>query len=122
MNIFEFELKLNQWGREQVPFLFLVDFEMENLLAWKMKEVPSDIMFSIGDISNASLPKKNRDATLLIKHPISFSEYKTKFELVKNRISFGDSYLTNLTIKTKIEIDRSLEDLFFESAAKYKLC
>jgi len=122
MNIFEFELKLNQWGREQVPFLFLVDFEMENLLAWKMKEVPSDIMFSMGDISNASLPKKNRDAALLIKHPISFSEYKTKFELVKNRISFGDSYLANLTIKTKIEIDHSLEDLFFKSVAKYKFC
>ena len=122
MNIFEFELKLNQWGREQVPFLFLVDFEMENLLAWKMEEVPSDIMFSIGDISNASLPKKNRDTTSLVKHPISFSEYKTKFELVKNRISFGDSYLTNLTIKTKIEIDHSLEDLFFKSVAKYKFC
>jgi para-aminobenzoate synthetase component 1 len=122
MTIPEFESQLNQWGCEQVPFLFLVDFEMENLLAWKMNEVPSDVMFSIGDISNTSSSKEKGNATLLVKHPISFSEYQAKFEFVKNRISLGDSYLTNLTVKTKIEIDRSLESLFFESTAKYKLC
>ncbi|HEV8514398.1 MAG TPA: aminodeoxychorismate synthase component I [Cyclobacteriaceae bacterium] len=122
MNVAQFEAKLNHWGREQVPFLFLVDFEMENLLAWRMNEVPRDIIFSIGDISNVTLPAKKTDETLLIKHPISFSEYKTKFDFVKERIGFGDSYLTNLTIKTKIEINRSLEDLFSESVAKYKLC
>src|SRR6478736_8220436 len=122
MSVSEFESKLNQWGREQVPFLFLVDFEMENLLVWKIDEIPSDIMFSIGDISNAFLSTKNKHATSLTKHPISFSEYKTKFDFVKDRIRFGDSYLANLTIKTKIEINHSLEDLFFESVAKYKLC
>lgn len=120
MNISEFESKLNQWGHEKVPFLFVVDFEMENLYAWKVKDVPSDIIFSIGDVSNTSLTSKNGDVTLLVKYPISFSEYKTKFDFVKERITFGDSYLTNLTVKTKIEIDRSLEDLFFESVTKYK--
>src|SRR5882762_10157131 len=122
MTIAEFESRLNQWGRGQVPFLFLVDFEMENLLAWKMNEIPSEIMFSIGDIASTSLPKENADAVSIVKHPISFSNYKTKFDFVKNRISFGDSYLTNLTIKTKIEIDHSLEELFSASVAKYKVC
>ena len=122
MAISEFESTLNQWGHEQVPFLFLVDFEMENLLAWKMNEVPSDILFSIGGIFNTSSSKENANTVSLVKYPIPFSEYKTRFDSVKERISFGDSYLTNLTIKTKIKIDCSLEDLFFESVAKYKLC
>jgi len=122
MSVSEFESRLNQWGREQVPFLFLVDFEMENLLVWKMNETPDGILFSIGDVSNAFSTVRNSNTALLTKHPISFSEYKPKFDFVKDRIRFGDSYLANLTVKTKIEINRSLEDLFFESVAKYKLC
>jgi len=122
MTISEFQSRLNQWGREQVPFLFLVDFEMENLLAWKMDEVPNDILFSINDFSNASSSKQNPKAVSLTKYPISFSEYKAKFDFVESKISLGDSYLTNLTIKTRIDIDGSLEELFFTSAAKYKLC
>jgi len=117
MTIPEFESQLNQWGRKQVPFLFLVDFELENLLAWKINEVPDDILFLI---DGAPLIQNTKAA--LTKLPISFSEYKAKFDFVKERISFGDSYLTNLTIKTKIEIDQSLEELFSESVAKYKLC
>jgi para-aminobenzoate synthetase component 1 len=120
MTISEFESQLNQWGREQVPFLFLTDFEMENLQAWRTNEVSNDILFSIGDIAKPPSSKGNEIS--LVTHPILFSEYKAKFNFVKDRISFGDSYLTNLTVKTKIEIEHSLEDLFFASVAKYKLC
>jgi para-aminobenzoate synthetase component 1 len=122
MTIPEFESQLNQWGRQQVPFLFLVDFEMENLLAWKMNEVPNNILFSIGNATNALLKKENTFVVSLTKFPISFSEYKTKFNFVSEKIRLGDSYLTNLTVKTKIGIDHSLEDLFYHSVAKYKLC
>lgn len=122
MTILEFELKLNQWGHEQVPFLFLVDFELENLLAWQLDEVPEEILVSVSGFANASSPKANYDSVSLTKHPISFSDYRSKFDYVKERINFGDSYLTNLTIKTRIEINSSLEELFFRSKAKYKLC
>lgn len=123
MTLVQFQSKLNQWGREQVPFLFLVDFELETLLGWKMDEVPSDILFSINNFTNsfetASSPLKRVE---MRPHPISFSDYQSKFDLVQDRIRLGDSYLTNLTIKTKIEVNCSLEELFFISIAKYKLC
>ena len=122
MNLSEFESKLNQWGHDQVPFLFLVDFEMENLLAWKKSEVPNDILFSIRGFSNATPSVFRRTAMSLTKFPISFPEYQAKFNLVKDGINRGDSYLTNLTIKTKINIDWPLEELFFKSQAKYKFC
>jgi para-aminobenzoate synthetase component 1 len=122
MTIPEFELKLNQWGHEQVPFLFLVDFELEHLLAWKINEIPGDVLFSVGGFSNAASPKQNSKKVSLTKHPLSFSEYKIRFDFVKGQIGFGDSYLTNLTVKTKINLNCSLEELFFISAAKYKLC
>ena len=122
MNLIEFESQLNQWGRTQVPFLFLVDFEMENLLAWKIKDVPKDILVSINGFSNTSSTTQNLETASLTKNPVSFSNYKSKFDLVQERIRFGDSYLTNLTIKTKININCSLEELFSANVAKYQLC
>jgi para-aminobenzoate synthetase component I len=38
-----------------------------------------------------------------------------------DRLSYGDSFLTNLTIKTEVEIDCTLQELFYRSYAKYKL-
>src|SRR5258708_23558866 len=122
MNLIEFESQLNQWGRTQVPFLFLADFEMENLLAWKIKDVPKDILVSINGFSNTSSTTQNLETASLTKNPVSFSNYKSKFDLVQERIRFGDSYLTNLTIKTKININCSLEELFSANVAKYQLC
>jgi para-aminobenzoate synthetase component 1 len=122
MNLTEFESKLNEWGREQVSFLFLVDFEMENVWAWKTTEVPPHILFSMPGFTNAPSRVSYKKAFVLTRFPMSFPEYQSKFNLIKGRIDFGDSYLTNLTIKTKIAINCSLEELFFNSKAKYKLC
>jgi len=123
MSIAEFESKLNQWGHEQVPFLFLVDFEMEKPMAWRIEEVPSEILFSINDLTPSPLGRAGaRPSPELKKNPISLSEYKSKFDLVKKRISLGDSYLTNLTVKTKIDLNLSLEELYSQISAKYKIC
>jgi para-aminobenzoate synthetase component 1 len=122
MTISEFESTVNQWGKEQVPFLFLVDFEMEHPHVWKINEVPQEILFSVNGFSNVSPSRLLAKKLSLKKNPISLSEYKTKFDQVQNKIRLGDSYLTNLTIKTKIEIDASLEELFAVSQANYKLC
>ena len=46
---------------------------------------------------------------------------RNKFDNVFRRLEYGDSFLTNLTIKTEIILNRSLRDIFFQSRAKYKL-
>ncbi|HZX75109.1 MAG TPA: aminodeoxychorismate synthase component I, partial [Cyclobacteriaceae bacterium] len=53
--------------------------------------------------------------------PISFEEYKKKFNKVFHHLSYGDSFLTNLTVKTRIETNNSLRQLFESSNAKYKI-
>lgn len=121
MTLSEFESKLNQWGRERVPFFFLIDFEMEKPEAWKADEVPSEILFSIGEVSNIKPHEVSHSKVTLVKSPEPFSEYATKFALVKKRISLGDSYLTNLTVKTKIELNQSLEQVFHQAMANYKV-
>ena len=121
MNLIEFESKLNEWGQAQVPFLFLLDFEMEMPVAWPISEIPSEILFSIDGYTNAGTPDREIEVVLK-KYPVSMAEYKSKFDSVKNHISVGDSYLTNLTIKTKIDLTPGLEELFLQASAKYKVC
>jgi len=57
----------------------------------------------------------------LRKSPESFDEYKVAFEKVKNHLQNGNSYLVNLTFKTRISINYSLDEIFLLSNAKYKL-
>lgn len=122
MDINEFISKLNQWGQDRVPFFFLIDFEMRKPEAWKLSDIPAGIFYSIEKKTNAESLSVSQPDIALRKFPIAFENYKSKFDFVKQRISLGDSYLTNLTVKTKIDLNQGLVNLFFATQAKYKVC
>lgn len=121
MTINEFKATLNAWGQEKVPFLFWVDFELEKPVAVKLSEVDSHkTLFDINGVTNAKT-KSVKAGKPLTKKPISLSDYKNKFSKIAYHLNYGDSFLTNLTVKTEIEISQSMTDLFYCSKAKYKL-
>jgi para-aminobenzoate synthetase component I len=151
MTITDFEKRLNEWGRTQVPFLFLIDFEMEKPKAWRLDQVSSEeILFSINGFSNTDDDYTVLNDIQLNAVPVSFEKYREKFKKVHERISYGDSFLVNLTVKSPITINNersrrqdtfkvsdpslanlisnssdplvnnSLLDLFFLADAKYK--
>ncbi len=127
MNINEFRDNLNSWGKQKIPFLFWIDFELEKPIVIKLDQVdPHKILFEINGFPNT----KPRSLSLLgdramvrglTKKPISLADYKSKFNKISYHLNYGDSFLTNLTVKTEIEISQSLQDLFYISKAKYKL-
>lgn len=125
MTLQNFKDQLNTWGRDNIPFFFCVDFELEKPLAFTLDQVyVKDILFATRAFTNdPHLPRPHEMTGLrgFKKKPISFSEYEIKFNQVRERLSYGDSFLTNLTIKTKIETEQSLKEIFQASAAKYKL-
>jgi para-aminobenzoate synthetase component 1 len=143
--------QLNEWGRSRVPFLFLIDFEMMKPKAWRLDEVtPDEILFSLNGYSNARENNRVSKDIKMDSFPISFDEYKAKFDFVHERLSYGDSFLVNLTVKSPVTINNersrrqdtfkvsdatlgnkipnaseplvnnSLLDLFFLADAKYK--
>src|SRR6478736_1820517 len=120
MSIAEFKSKLNEWGQNKVPFLFVIDFEMQFPRTWRTVDINEEqLLFDINTFSNAkSSPEKAK--IQIEKRPISLSDYESKFNEVMDRLAYGDSFLTNLTIRTEIKLNRSLEDLFYQSKAKYK--
>jgi para-aminobenzoate synthetase component I len=121
MQIENFIGQLNEWGRNRVPFLFLIDFELKNPKAWTLDQIdPDEMLYSINGFSNARAGEKSAQAIHIEEHPIAFEEYQMKFDRVHKHLLYGDTFLVNLTIKTKVEINSSLEDLFYESDARYK--
>ncbi len=121
MQIENFIGQLNEWGRNKAPFLFLIDFELQNPKAWKRDQIdPDEMLYSINGFSNARFGEKSTQAIHIEKHPISFEEYQKKFDMVHKHLLYGDTFLVNLTIKTKVEINSSLKNLFYQSDARYK--
>jgi para-aminobenzoate synthetase component I len=113
--------QLNVWGRKKVPFLFLIDFELEKPRAWTLDQInPDEMLYSINGFSNAPFGEKSAQAIHIEKHPILFEEYKQIFDRVHKHLLNGDTFLVNLTIKTKVEINSSMKDLFHQSDARYK--
>src|SRR5688572_7892432 len=108
MNVNEFKDKLNLWGQQKVPFLFWIDFELEKPVAIQLDQVDAhNVLFEINGTTNAK-PRSVKVGKPLIKKPIPLTEYKNKFSKVLYHLNYGDSFLTNLTIKTEIEMDQSL--------------
>lgn len=130
MTIQNFREKLNTWGQDKVPFLFCVDFEMEKPFAIKLSEVDhNEILYDINGKTNYKnkksswLPWFNRQPKKLSikKYPIPFDTYLNRLSKVQYHLNYGDSFLTNFTTKTEVELSHSLKELFELSKAKYKL-
>ncbi len=109
--------KLNNYGSKKEPFLFVVSYDLSQFYLEKLSNLPKNIKFNINENPNSSTPFK----TSLQKEPITFCEYEKKFDFLQEEIKKGNTYLANLTTKTKIDCDYSLEDIYEKVDSKFKL-
>lgn len=112
---------MNEYGKEQIPFLFIIDFEMKSPIIFKLTDVPSNILFKVGDYKNYSENSISKSHVQLEKFPIDYEKYLPAFNKVKENINNGNTYLLNLTFPTKIKLNYALKKIFHVSNAKYKL-
>ncbi len=113
--------KMNEYGKQRMPFLFIIDFEMKYPVIYKLNEVPNNILFNVGDKKNYTGLPSTKSKLQFDKFPISYENYLSAFNLVMNNIKDGNTYLLNLTFPTKIKTNYILEEIFYSSEAKYKL-
>ena len=111
--------KLNKFGFEKEPFLFVLSYDLSEFYIEKLSLLPSSIKFELN--SKEHQKDKIVKKSILNKFPISFEEYKNKFDKLQEEIKKGNSYLLNLTAKTKIETLHSLDDIYENVEAKFKL-
>lgn len=108
---------LNRLGKEKTPFQFYCDFLGEK---WVIHEEGSNSSFHLELSEDRKSTRDNRLATFT-KYPIPFSQFKKSFDQIIHQINIGNSFLTNLTFQTPIETSLSLEEVFQQSEAKYRL-
>lgn len=112
---------INEYGKESVPFLFIIDFEMKYPIIYKLSEVPNNILFKVDGKENYKSLPPVKSKLQFDKFPISYENYLSAFKIVMNNIKDGNTYLLNLTFPTKIKTNFTLKEIFYSSAAKYKL-
>jgi len=106
---------INAYGASNTPFLFIIDYAMENLQCFPLNDLPPTIQFAI----NAN--QKSIEKVSVTAFPINLKEYKEGFDKLQNYLHRGDSYLVNYTVETPINTEVSLQEIFKKSVAPYKL-
>ncbi len=111
---------LNEYGLRGIPFFFFTDFLGNNWFIEADSAKPSKVSFDFKGQLPAQ-PVRARRPFELEKVPLSFEDFDVQFNQVNTHLQKGDSYLTNLTFKTSIYTNYSLEEIYAFSRAKYKV-
>lgn len=114
--------ELNKLGKAQIPFLFIIDFELKKPLVFPLNQLSDNILFDVPGFSNCK-PTANllNRSVKITKYPVSFKHYSKAFEIVKSNLDFGNTYLLNLTMPSEIKSNISLDEIFNYSDAKFRL-
>ena len=101
----------------------MIDFEMQEPLFFPVPVNPNaGLFYDFNGYTNCFYkPRPNTTDFLFQKFPVSFCEYKEAFDIVQKHLYFGNSYLVNLTLPTRIKTTLTLDEIFHFSEAKYKL-
>jgi para-aminobenzoate synthetase component 1 len=109
--------KLDSLASAGEPFLFFTDFQASKFHVFKLSELEeNDIEFCFDE--NFSYKKHNLS---LQKFPLSFEEYKKKFDKVIENIKAGNTYLFNLTAPTTLTCKHDFKEIFKAANAPFKL-
>ena len=115
--------KLNKWGKEKTPFLFLIDFEMQKPLAWPLDAVPDNVFYNFNGATNTPTHKPGRIEQLVFnKNPVSLNDYSLKFNAVQKQLNLGNSFLLNLTVPTPVTTNLDLHAIYLNAQSKYAIC
>lgn len=113
-------LRINDLASSGVPFVFFTDFLGSTI--WIKPE--SDISKRVLKYAFGA-PSKLKQLVVspfdFKKYPVAFSEFKESFDHVVKEINYGNSFLVNLTCKTPIDTNLSLDSIFDIAQAKYKM-
>ncbi|MCL4117256.1 UNVERIFIED_CONTAM: hypothetical protein GTU68_001995 [Idotea baltica] len=105
-----------------IPFIFIIDFKMQNPLAFTLEELEEKGF--LYDIKGKTNSLKNPIASEVIQlkiNPLSQDTYSKAFNEVQSNINKGNSFLLNLTFPSIVETEATLEEIFHIAKAPYKL-
>ena len=118
--------KINRLANQDEPFLFVINYQGDKAFIRQLSDInPEECLFDFEGRGNSSDEMKNNSEKIAeiswqIAPPL-YEDYERSFDIGKNNIMAGNSYLTNLTCKVPVSCNLSLEDIFHRAKGKYKL-
>ena len=114
--------KMDELSEKKVPFFFMVDFLVQEVLVYTESELKeNNLLIDFQNFKSINIYQEEKKEVQLKAFPTSKEFYRKGFDKVQQNLKLGNSYLTNYTCKTEIEINLSLEEIFYLSKAKYKV-
>jgi para-aminobenzoate synthetase component 1 len=122
INFENFVRQMNKMGENGIPFLFVIDYEMNSPIICPLEDAAkSGLYYDVKGLRNY-VPANSTDETLkFAKFPIAYKDYQIAFHHVAQQIGLGNTFLLNLTFPTKIETNWNLKTIFENSDAPYRL-
>lgn len=116
--------RINLLAQEGDPFLFVVNFQGDDAFIQKLSDIdPQECLYDFEGTSNVERqvePPFPSEVQWEVDAP-SYASYEKSFDIVKNNMLMGNSYLANLTCKVPVRCNLSLHDIFLHAKGKYKL-
>ena len=114
--------KMDELSQKKVPFFFMVDFLVNKVQVYTENELSKNgLLIDFQNYTNTNNRKGENKNIQLKSFPENKESYRKGFDQVQQNLKLGNSYLTNYTCKTEIEINLTLEEIFYLSKAKYKV-
>lgn len=123
--------RMNALAKADVPFLFIIDYTQEHSYIETLDEIDtSTCLFQFREEGNVAEIPSDTSGKTVVRYtgkldwefiPPTPNSYKYAFDIVKQNLLAGNSYLTNLTCKVPVSTNLTLKEIFQYSKALYKL-
>ncbi|MEY4505004.1 MAG: hypothetical protein RL154_1301, partial [Pseudomonadota bacterium] len=77
---------LNTLGKNRVPFFFAINYDLQEILILEAIKESDEISFDINGKKSIFQPHTNKLPQISNIEPILFDEYKTKFDILQQKI------------------------------------
>lgn len=115
--------RINQLSRAGKAFVCLINYKQDCSYIEEVTQInPGELLYHFNGQSNSTQSdNSHRQTVAWAPAPISFDDYRLSFNIVRNNILLGNSFLTNLTCSTPVKTNLNLKDIFVHSTAPYKI-
>ena len=123
--------RMNQFGQHHRPFVFIINYLQDASYIEEVAAVDStELLYNLNGFTNQATSTEKYTPSFSAKpansihwqpSAESFYSYQRSFNIVRQNILAGNSFLTNLTCRTPVETNLTLKDIYCYSKAMYKL-
>ena len=104
--------RMNELAGSRKPFLFIIDYKQQCSLIEEISRIDSTrCRYNFNGVKNVDTVTESYSGRIDWNFvPMSLTDYRQAFEIVKRNILAGNSYLANLTCKVPVSTNLTLED------------